>query len=102
NSVNWSGLFWRFYAFDDPEVNVVMVRDIDSPFTLRERLAVEEWLASEFPFHVIRDHYNHSEPMMAGLWGGWTRLLPPMRALVERHLPQARDRYSDQEFLRLH
>jgi tetratricopeptide (TPR) repeat protein len=50
NSVNWSGLFWRFYAFDDPNVNVVMVRDIDSPFTLRERLAVEEWLAPIFHF----------------------------------------------------
>jgi hypothetical protein len=47
NSVNWSGLFWRFYAFDDPNVNVVMVRDVDSPFTLRERLAVEDWLASD-------------------------------------------------------
>jgi tetratricopeptide (TPR) repeat protein len=101
NSVNWSGLFWRFYAFDDPNVNVVMVRDIDSPFTLRERLAVEEWLASEFPFHVIRDHHNHSEPMMAGLWAGWTRLLPPMRPLVESYLGQTKDRYADQEFLRL-
>jgi hypothetical protein len=102
NSVNWSGLFWRFYAFDDPNVNVVMVRDIDSPFTLRERLAVEEWLASEFPFHVIRDHYNHSEPMMAGLWGGWRGLLPPMIPLVESYLRQDKDRYADQEFLRLH
>ena len=66
--VNWSGLFSRFYGFDDPTVNVVMVRDVDSPFTLRERLVVEDWLASELPFHVIRDHYNHSEPMRAGLW----------------------------------
>lgn len=102
DSVNWSGLFWRFYAFDDPTVNVVMVRDVDSPFTLRERLAVEEWLASDFPFHVIRDHYNHSEPMMAGLWGGWTGLLPPMTALVKSYLSQGKDRYADQEFLRLH
>ena len=58
SSVNWSGLFWRFYAFDDPTVNVVMVRHVDSPFTLRERLVVEDWLASELPFHVIRDHYT--------------------------------------------
>jgi tetratricopeptide (TPR) repeat protein len=101
-SVNWSGLFWRFWAFDDPNVDVVMVRDVDSPFTLRERLAVEEWLASGLPFHVIRDHHNHSEPMMAGLWGGWTRLLPPMRSLIKANTGQVNDRFSDQEFLRLH
>lgn len=100
-SANWSGLFWRFRAFDDPKVDVVMVRDVDSPFTLRERLAVDEWLASPYPFHVIRDHYYHCEPMMGGLWGGWTRLLPSMQRLVQNYLDRAKNRYADQEFLRL-
>jgi hypothetical protein len=101
DSVNWSGLFWRFFAFDDPKVNVVMVRDVDSAFSVRERLAVDDWLASTFPFHVIRDHYNHTEPMMAGLWGGWTRLLPPLHELVTKFQVKIKDRYGDQEFLRL-
>src|SRR5262249_52530142 len=26
NSKNWDGLFWRFQSFDDPNVDVVMVR----------------------------------------------------------------------------
>jgi tetratricopeptide (TPR) repeat protein len=102
DSVNWSGLFWRFYAFDDPDVDVVMIRDVDSPFTLREREAVEEWLASDFPFHVIRDHFNHTEPMMAGLWGGWTQLLPGLMPMTADYLSIARARFADQEFLRLH
>src|SRR5258706_1648131 len=46
-SENWSGLIWRFEAYDDPEVNVVMVCDVDSPFTLRDSRAVDEWLASD-------------------------------------------------------
>src|SRR5690242_16277699 len=101
-SENWKGLFWRFLAFDDPDVNVVMIRDVDSPFTVRERLAVEEWLDSDFPFHVIRDHYNHCEPIMAGLWGGWTRLLPPIAPMLGREMTATRNRFADQEFLRLH
>ncbi len=101
-SMNWSGLFWRFLAFDDPDVDFVMVRDVDSPFTVRERLAVDDWLASEFPFHVIRDHRKHVEPMMAGLWGGRTGLLPPLAPMVGKFLPTAESRYCDQHFLRLH
>jgi len=99
--VESTGLLWRFLAFDDPEVDVVMVRDIDSPFTLRERLAVDEWIASDIPFHVIRDHLYHTEPMLAGLWGGWTKLLPPMSSLLSAHKIAANDRYTDQKFLRL-
>jgi len=99
-SENWSGLIWRFEAYDDPDVNVVMVRDVDSPFTLRERLAVDEWLASDFPFHVIRDHLYHCEPMMAGLWGGFTKVLAPISSLLASYRHPADDRYADQKFLR--
>src|SRR5262245_3583155 len=101
DSKNWSGLFWRFLAFDDPNVNVVMIRDVDSPFTVRERLAVDDWLASKFPFHVMRDHQYHFAPILAGMWGGWTRLLPPMHQLVDEFRFRVKDRFADQEFLRL-
>jgi tetratricopeptide (TPR) repeat protein len=107
---DWMGLFWRFWAFDDPNVDVVLVRDVDSPYTVRERLAVDEWLASDFPFHVIRDHIWHMEPMMAGLWGGFTGLLPAIKPLTENFVsdeesrsnaPNQGERYKDQSFLRL-
>ncbi|AMN43729.1 tetratricopeptide repeat protein [Rhodoplanes sp. Z2-YC6860] len=100
-SKNWDSLAWRFLAFDDPNAKVVMVRDVDSPFTLRERFAVDEWLAADHPFHVIRDHHYHCEPMMAGLWGGWTGLLPSMDSLLTKHYDREGDRFSDQRFLRL-
>jgi len=101
DSEKWSGLFWRFHAFDDPTVNTVMIRDVDSPFSVRERLAVDDWLASAYPFHAIRDHLYHCEPLMAGLWAGFTGLLPPVRSLVEHFTTQGNDRYVDQKFLRL-
>ena len=100
-SQNWSGLFWRFFAFDDPDVDFVMVRDVDSPFTIRERLAVEDWLSSGFPFHVIRDSPAHLEPIMAGLWAGRTGLLPPLQPMISKFLPMVKTKYGDQHFLRL-
>jgi hypothetical protein len=96
------GMFWRFLALDDQNVDFVMVRDVDSPFTVRERLAVEEWLASGFPFHVIRDHRYHMEPIMGGLWGGRTRVLPPLTPMISNFLSTYRAKYSDQHFLRQH
>jgi hypothetical protein len=97
----WIGLFWRFWAFDDPDVDVVLVRDVDTPLSTRERLAVEDWLhASEAPFHVMRDRPGHMEPMMAGLWGGFTGLLPPLQPLSQRHVAQDNSRFADQTFLR--
>ncbi|MCT8330760.1 tetratricopeptide repeat protein [Albidovulum sediminis] len=96
----WEGLFWRFWAFDDPEVDVVLIRDVDSPLTARERVAVEDWLHnSELPFHVLRDHVFHCTPMMAGLWGGFTGLLPPLKALSRAWLERSNSRYADQAFL---
>ena len=30
---------------------------------------MQEWQESELPFHVMRDHFYHTEPMMGGMWG---------------------------------
>jgi hypothetical protein len=96
----FAGLMWRFLAFDDPQADLVLVRDVDSPFTLRERAAIDLWLSGEAPFVTIRDHVNHTEPLMAGMWGGFTGLLPPLGPGAARFLPPDRSRYVDQQFLR--
>lgn len=101
DGAGWRGLFWRFLAFDDPKAQHIMVRDVDSPPTIRERQAVDEWLASDLPFHVIRDHPNHLEPMMAGMWGGQTGTLPPMSGMIDEFMKDAETRFADQQFLRL-
>jgi len=63
------GTFWRFFVADDPNVEYFAVRDADSRPSLRERGAVDEWLASGRGFHGMRDSPYHGMPLMAGLWG---------------------------------
>jgi tetratricopeptide (TPR) repeat protein len=63
------GRFWRFLPEDDPEVDIYLVRDADAVMNVRERWAVADWLNSGKAFHVMRDHPQHSELILAGLWG---------------------------------
>jgi hypothetical protein len=84
-----NGMLQRFLIADEPAVDRFLVRDTDSRFTERERIAVDEWIASCLPFHVIRDHPHHSNPMMAGTWGGTTGHLPSMRKLISSHAKAA-------------
>lgn len=98
------GLFWRMLVEDDPEVDLYLVRDCDSVVNIRERAAVEDWLASGRPYHVMRDHPIHCELMLAGMWGAHRGNLQPMgeRILdhVRRHGGRLNDRTTDQQFLR--
>ncbi|RYH28675.1 hypothetical protein EON65_11320 [archaeon] len=34
------------------------------------RMAVEDWIRSGYPFHILRDHVNHCIVMNGGMWGG--------------------------------
>lgn len=63
------GLYWRLNALFDEEVEHVLFRDTDSRPSEREAVCVFEWLTSEKPVHVIRDHRSHTAPLMGGLWG---------------------------------
>ena len=98
------GLFWRFLVEDDPDVDIYLVRDADSVLNIRERAAVEDWLASGKPYHVMRDHPAHSELILAGMWGAHRGNLEPMGrrflAHVREHATRLNDRMSDQLFLR--
>lgn len=60
---------WRFLAIEDKNAEAVIVRDLDSLATSREKIMVDQWLSSEKKFHIIRDHVNHNAIIMAGLWG---------------------------------
>ena len=95
---DWRGLFWRFYPASDPDVAVMLSRDTDSRLTARERAAVDEWLASDRDFHVMRDHPEHGVSILGGMWGVRNGLLPDMRALIDAQRHD--DRWQvDQEFL---
>lgn len=61
--------FYRFFAIDDPSVEVAIVRDADSRVYERDQACIQEFLESEKFVHIIRDHPNHHHRMMAGMWG---------------------------------
>lgn len=73
---NIYGCFWRFLVSDKEDCEYAIFRDCDSRVTLRERLAVDEWINSKTTLHVMRDHPYHRIPfgndslgILAGMWG---------------------------------
>jgi len=60
----------RFLPMDDPEVELMLSRDTDSRFSIREANAVYEWISSGKTFHIMRDHpQGHSCKILGGAWG---------------------------------
>lgn len=70
------GMFWRFLAADIHDGEYVCFRDCDSRLSIREKLAVDEWITSNKSLHVMRDHPAHRAPhgnntmgILGGMWG---------------------------------
>jgi len=61
-------LLWRFKVISDPSVKRFLVRDADSLLSVKERVAVDAWLASDKHFHLMRDYYS-THPAKAALRG---------------------------------
>jgi hypothetical protein len=62
-------MMYRFLPIDEPEVELMMVRDADSRIHVRDRWTIHEFIKSQHKAHVIRDHPYHTTPLMGGLWG---------------------------------
>lgn len=94
---NCYGMFWRFLAVEDSDV--MISRDVDTNFTHRERVAVEEWMLSGKNFHIMRDHPYHTVPILGGMWGCRSESLrSTMRPLIS-DWPSKDVKGCDQEFL---
>jgi len=60
----------RFFAIDEPGVELMMVRDADSRIHWRDRWAIRQFESSpQFVAHCIRDNKEHTASIMGGLWG---------------------------------
>jgi hypothetical protein len=91
------GMFWRLLVMDDDAFPRWIVRDVDSRLGYRERCAVDEWIRSGLPFHVLRDHPWQCAAIGGGLFGGSAGHLPRM---TETILNWKRGFYgADQDFL---
>lgn len=97
----FSGMVLRFLPASDPDVEVMLSRDVDSLISSREAAAVNQWLSGDKDFHIIRDHPSHILPIMGGLWGCRNGVISAMNTLLETHY--CFHRYgSDQKFLAHH
>lgn len=96
---DWTGMFWRFEAASDPDVDVMISRDCDSRITAREVSAVNQWLSSGAMFHIMRDHPHHATEILGGMWGVRAPLLSDMDKLIG-HYVKGNFWQVDQNFLR--
>lgn len=59
----------RFFAIDDPDVDVCFFRDADSRIHWKDRWAINGFMSSTYGCHIIRDHKEHTAMIAAGMWG---------------------------------
>jgi protein O-GlcNAc transferase len=69
NSIGLNNRIHRFFAIDDPDVNIAIVRDTDSRLHERDLWCIKHFVDSEYTFHTTRDHPQHQTLIMGGLWG---------------------------------
>lgn len=93
------GCFWRFEACDSNDI--VIVRDLDDRLSSRHRFVVDEWIKSDKNIHIIKDHPNHTFPIMAGLWGSRNGKLIGICDLINQW-PNKSYYTTDQDFLTNH
>ena len=91
---------WRFYAILDDDVDVVLSRDVDARLSLREAEAHQEFMDSEFGFHIIRDHpTGHGYLISAGMFAVKTKTVKDFFGKIWGEV-ELRDTYmQDQEFM---
>lgn len=93
-------MYWRFIPAFEKDVEMVLVRDTDSRLNMRERYAVDEWLASGKKFHIMRDKRAHRFRILGGMWGARDGVLLPLSGDFIRSLSSVDNSYgSDQRFL---
>jgi len=60
----------RFFAIDEPGVDMMLVRDADSRVHWKDRWAINQFIKNPmYIAHTIRDNKEHTAFMMGGLWG---------------------------------
>ena len=65
----YQGLLWRMLPMTEGH-EAVIVRDVDTRLFERDLVLVNDWMKSEFKYHICRDNPGSYQPILAGLWGG--------------------------------
>lgn len=99
--------FWRFLISEKQDCEYSIFRDCDSRITVREKLAVDEWITGGKSIHIMRDHPYHRIPagntnigILAGMWGIKGNIIP-MRDMIIDFIRGKNNIYGiDQSFLK--
>lgn len=108
NTTDIFGCFWRFLISDNEDCEYAIFRDCDSRISIREKLAVDDWIEKRKSIHIMRDHPAHGIPygndrlgILAGMWGIKGNLIP-MKNMIENFIKGKKDIYGvDQTFLKI-
>ena len=65
----YHGLLWRMLPMTEGHETVI-IRDVDTRIFERDVALVNDWLNTEYKFHICRDNPGSYQPILAGLWGG--------------------------------
>ena len=100
---DWNGMFWRFCAAEDAKTknDAMISRDVDSLLNIRDKACVDQWLASDKDFHIVRDMCAHNAKSMGGVWGVRNNLLGNIKQLINNYSRKNDNNRKniDQEFL---
>ncbi len=69
NRIGHDNMINRFFAIDEPHVELMIVRDADSRIHHRDLWCIYHFVHSNYGAHTIRDHPYHVTQIMGGLWG---------------------------------
>ena len=94
-------MLWRALPLLDPAVGAMIARDADCRLGVREKRAVDEWLASGRSFHIMRDHPLHTTEILGGMWGARAGAIPGLAELLETYGNEVHHG-ADQRFLAEH
>ena len=102
-----AGPFWRFLASEINDCEFVVFRDTDSRISVREKMAVDEWILSGKSLHIMRDHPYHYIPagnnemgILAGMWGIKGNIIKIREMLNNFNLSNSYNYGYDQTFLK--
>ena len=70
NETGAVNMIHRFFAIDEPGVDLMFVRDADSRVHWKDRWAIREFMNTSWAkAHAIRDNPVHNTAILGGLWG---------------------------------
>ena len=96
-------MMYRFLPLGENDVDYFISRDTDSRLSIREKVAVDEWIKSGKSFHIMKDHplhYTPEFPILGGMWGAKGRIIPDIKDKINNFFNFNEDKHGmDQKLL---